>query len=151
VSVDFSEAMLARAIARIRSDRVTFARADINGAWIFAHEAPFDLVVFSLVLEHIEDLDEIFEKLSSVIDSGGYVYIGELHPYKQYLGTKARYEASGELHELTCFTHSVSDFTKAAEKYGFAIAGIDEYFDDDDRKGIPRVLVLLFRKEEDHV
>jgi ubiquinone/menaquinone biosynthesis C-methylase UbiE len=90
-AVDLSEEMLAKARAKISSPKVKFIQADITQPWQFA-EGKYHLVTFSLVLEHIQNLDAVFEKVSGVLQSGGYVYIGELHPFKQYTGSKARFE-----------------------------------------------------------
>jgi 2-polyprenyl-3-methyl-5-hydroxy-6-metoxy-1,4-benzoquinol methylase len=60
-----------------------------------------DLATFSLVLEHIENLDNIFTKLSKVLNSNSTVFIGELHPFKQYGGTKARFETNEEQQIVT--------------------------------------------------
>ncbi|PKP28806.1 MAG: SAM-dependent methyltransferase, partial [Bacteroidetes bacterium HGW-Bacteroidetes-18] len=80
------------------------------------------------------------------IKNDGYVYIGELHPFKQYSGTKARFETEEGLQIVHCFNHHISDFTNAAKNYGFAILSINEYFDDGDKKTIPRILTLLLKK-----
>jgi hypothetical protein len=46
------------------TDQVQFIQADINGEWSFA-EGTYGLVSFSLVLEHIENLDGVFRKVAS--------------------------------------------------------------------------------------
>jgi ubiquinone/menaquinone biosynthesis C-methylase UbiE len=143
-AVDNSTQMLDRAREKISSDKVTFIQADILAPWNFADKT-YDLVSFSLVLEHIEDLDSIFEKVSKVMTPGGMIYIGELHPFKQYAGTKARFETEAGTDILTSYTHHISDFTTAAAKHGFLLQSIGEYFDTDDRKGIPKILTLLFQ------
>lgn len=147
VAVDLSDKMLATAKSKIKSCKVKFIQADINSEWDFLSEEKFDLTTFSLVLEHIADLNKIFEKLKKVVTAGGYVYMGELHPFKQYSGTKARFETADGLQIVTCFTHHISDFTLAAGKTGFRILSIHEYFDEDDRNNIPRILTLLLQKE----
>jgi len=48
---------------------------------------------------------------------------------------------------VTCYNHHVSDFTKAAKKHGFVITDINEYFDSNEQKLIPRILTLLFKKQ----
>ncbi len=98
------------------------------------------------MLEHIEDLDSIFRKVSEVISEGGYVYIGELHPFKQYAGSKARFDTAAGTQEVTCFTHHISDFIMSATKHGFAIEALREYFDQEEKAGIPRILSLLLKK-----
>src|SRR5688500_9521360 len=59
-SVDLSNEMLEKARAKIKSERVQFLQADVNEDWHFS-TGNHDLVSFSLVLEHIQDLDEIFK------------------------------------------------------------------------------------------
>ncbi len=147
-AVDFSYEMLAKAKAKIQSDKVEFIQADITKEWDFAKADKFDLVTFSLVLEHIENLNDIFQKVKHTIQDSGLVYIGELHPFKQYTGTKARFDTAEGTQVLTCFTHNVSDFATSAKQYGFQILEINEYFDDNDRTNIPRILTLLIQKEE---
>ncbi|MFM6995165.1 MAG: class I SAM-dependent DNA methyltransferase [Sediminibacterium sp.] len=144
-AIDLSEGMLNRAKEKIQSDRVDFNLANITFEWTFAKHS-YDLVTFSLMLEHIEDLNAIFKQLSMVTSSGSLIYIGELHPFKQYTGSKARFETEAGTQVVTCFNHHVSDFTKAAIANGFKLIQLEEQFDDEDRSQIPRILNLLFIK-----
>jgi len=159
-AVDLSEEMLARAREKVRLRQqskqeqgrggkamVQFRQADINRDWTF-RDGLYGLVSFSLVLEHIEELGYVFCKASEALMPGGYVYVGELHPFRQYSGSKARVDTATGRHIVECFTHHISDFTGAAKKHGLETAGISEYFDGDDRKNIPRILALLLRKPE---
>ena len=152
-AVDLSDEMLAKAKeketlrqAQDKSDKVQFCQADITEDWAFANKQ-YDLVTFSLMLEHIEDLEAIFKKASRVVSPGGFVYVGELHPFKQYSGTKARFDTEEGQQIVTCFNHHISDFTQAAKNNGFEIVEVQEYFDDNDRTGIPRILTLLLKKK----
>jgi ubiquinone/menaquinone biosynthesis C-methylase UbiE len=145
VAVDFSEAMLAKAKAKIIAAHIQFIQADILQAWDFL-DGTFDLVSFSLVLEHLEQLSQVFEKLAMVTNTGSLVYIGELHPFKQYAGSKARFDSPEGQQVLTCFNHHLSDFAAAAQANGFNIIEIKEYFDADDRRNLPRILSILFVK-----
>ncbi|NEM97775.1 class I SAM-dependent methyltransferase [Pontibacter burrus] len=144
-AVDFSDEMLAKAKQKVTSEKVQFKQADINKGWIFT-EGTYDLVTFSLVLEHIEHLGHIFKQAAAALVSGGFVYIGELHPFKQYAGTKARFDTAEGRQVLECYTHNISDFTQAAKQHGFIVVDINEYFDNDDRTQIPRILSLLLQK-----
>jgi ubiquinone/menaquinone biosynthesis C-methylase UbiE len=147
MAVDLSSEMLDKAKRKIKSEKVEFIQVDVNEDWQFVNKMQFDLATFSLVLEHIEDLGQIFSKLGKVVKSGGYVYIGELHPFKQYNGSKARFETEEGLQVVTCFTHNISDFTSAAKKYGFSVDIVNEYFDENNHTTIPRILTLLFKKD----
>ena len=144
-AIDLSKGMLDIAKNKIQSDKVNFIEADITNDWTFAKDA-YDLVTFSLMLEHIEDLDAVFQKLAKVSDTGTRVYIGELHPFKQYAGSKARFETETGTQVVTCFNHHVTDFIEAANTSGFHLIQIDEQFDDADRSQLPRILNLLFEK-----
>ena len=144
-AIDLSEEMLAKAKLKITAPYVQFQQTDITTDWAFAQES-YNLITFSLVLEHIQDLDHIFREASRVLQRGGYVYVGELHPFKQYSGSKARFDTAEGRHILECFNHNLSDFIQAARHHGMVIADIDEYFDDDDRNTIPRILTILFTK-----
>lgn len=145
-AIDLSEEMLGKAKQKIISDKVQFIQADITKDWDFTNGL-YDLVTFSLVLEHIENLNRVFKKLRTVTGKGSYIYIGELHPFKQYSGTKARFDTEEGQQIVTCFTHHISDFTQPAKDNGFEIVGINEYFDDADRTTVPRILTLLLRKK----
>ena len=144
-AVDLSNEMLAKAKEKIQSPKVNFIQADILQGWDFAN-TKYDLVSFSLVLEHIENLEPVFNKVSEVIAATGHVYIGELHPFKQYAGSKARFTTDEGEQVVSCYNHHVSDFVQAAQKHGFRIVNINEYFDDDDRASIPRILTILLSK-----
>ena len=143
-AVDFSEEMLAKAKAKVQADHITFKQLDITEAWNFTDDS-YDLVTFSLVLEHIADLDFIFKEAKAVLKKGGYIYIGELHPFKQYTGSKARFDTATGEQIVTCYTHHISEFINIATQYGFAIEVVNEFFDNDDKKEIPRLLVLLLK------
>jgi ubiquinone/menaquinone biosynthesis C-methylase UbiE len=145
-AVDLSDEMLAKAKEKIKSDKVQFHQADITGPWTFP-DGPYDLVTFSLVLEHIENLHDIFRKVAKAVVRTGYVYIGELHPFKQYMGTKARFDTAEGQQVVNCFNHHLSDFTQAAGENGFIIVDINEYFDNGDKAGIPRILTLILQKK----
>lgn len=145
-AVDLSEAMLAKAIEKINNSHVQFVQANILQDWTFA-TSNYELITFSLVLEHIENLEAIFKKIAAVTNSGAIVYIGELHPFKQYTGSKARYETEAGVQVVTCFNHHVTDFTNAASAHGFELLQLNEFFDDGDRNTIPRILTLIFRKK----
>ena len=144
-AIDLSQGMLGIAKNKIQSDKVNFIEGDISNDWTFANQT-YDLVTFSLMLEHIEDLDAVFQKLAKVSDTGTRVYIGELHPFKQYAGSKARFETETGTQVVTCFNHHVTDFIQAANASDFQLILIDEQFDDADRSQLPRILNLLFEK-----
>ena len=64
-AIDLSKGMLDIAKNKIQSDKVNFIEVDITKDWTFTNQT-YDLVTFSLMLEHIEDLDAVFQKLAMV-------------------------------------------------------------------------------------
>jgi ubiquinone/menaquinone biosynthesis C-methylase UbiE len=144
-AVDFSAYMLAIAMEQIKSNKVNFIKADILADWTFATSL-YDLISFSLVLEHVKDIDTIIKKAAALLNEKGYIYIGEFHPFKQYQGSKARFENEEGINVLECYNHHISDFTKAAKQNNLNIVTIEEYFDED-KEDIPRIIVLLLQKK----
>lgn len=144
-AVDLSEEMLKRAKRKVHSNKVEFIQADITKGWSFIQQQ-YDLVSFSLVLEHIENLAHIFKEAAEVLKPGGYVYIGELHPFKQYTGTKARFDTEEGRQEVECYTHHISDFVQLAKQHSLKLVDVNEFFDENDRTSIPRILTILLQK-----
>jgi ubiquinone/menaquinone biosynthesis C-methylase UbiE len=143
ISVELSERMQAVAKTKVQLTNVKFRLGDIRDEWTFVDEK-VDLVTCSLILEHVEDLGPIFEKAAAILNRNGNFYVCELHPFKQYTGSKARFDLDGDTKVLDCYQHHMTDYTNAAFSAGFAVAKIDEWFDDDDRTQIPRLVSFLF-------
>lgn len=144
VALDFSREMVAHARRKIPASNIEFNHADLTAAWPVANDR-FDLISCSLVLEHIEDLPFIFQQASHKLVTGGHFYLCEYHPFKQYLGKKARYQDGDKEIELKVFVHNLTDYTNAALTAGLEIAEIREWWDVPG-EGIPRLLSLVVRK-----
>ena len=144
IAADFSAEMIAKAKAKIMCETVEFRQLDLREEWDF-NENQIDLITSSLVLEHIENIDFVFSEARRVLHAGGLFYIGELHPFKQYLGSKARFDTGSGVFELECFVHHVSDFFEAGKKNNFECIELKEWFDDDDKREIPRLLTIMFK------
>ncbi len=144
--LDFSNEMLAKAKEKIQDKRVQFILTDLNSDWPTPVKS-FDLVTCSLTLEHIADLNSFFKKAHESLAASGYFFVCELHPYKQYLGSKARFEHNGNTTFLEVYKHHLSDYLNAAEKNHFKAIKIQEWFDAD-QKEVPRLILFLFQKED---
>jgi len=141
-AIDFSAEMLQEARQKIKNDNIIFVETDITTPWNFDK---VDLITCSLVLEHIETLEFIFEEANKTLNKGGQFYIGELHPYKQIQGSRAKFEQDGSLMQLNYFIHHISDYFYAAYNAGFICEDLQEWFDTD-RNQIPRLISYLFKK-----
>lgn len=145
VAVDFSAGMIAKARAKSRLANVDFQIADINQEWPFA-AASFDFVSCNLVLEHVDDLTHIFREASRVMTIGANFFLCELHPFRQYQGTQARFQRAGETMTIPAFVHHVSDFTKAAAINRLSLDQLNEWWHGEDQGKLPRLISLLFTK-----
>ncbi len=146
IGADFSAEMLAQAKVKITAENVEFKQMDLRESWEFADDS-FDLITCSLALEHIENIDFVFAEASRVLRENGRFYFGELHPFKQYSGTKARFETGSGVFELECFVHHVSEFYAAGLQNNFEVVELKEWFDDDDKTAIPRLLTMIFKSK----
>jgi len=145
MSVDFSEEMQAVAKAKVGNANVEFRIGDVREPWRFDGFGA-DLITCSLILEHVEDLNFVFEQAGRTLTSNGHFYVCELHPFKQYEGSEARFEADDGLQVTECFQHHVSDYTNAAIANGFEVERLDEWFDNDDRRTTPRLISFVFER-----
>lgn len=145
MAVDFSEEMLKKAREKINRNNIEFITADITKPWLFT-DKKVDLVTCSLILEHIENIDFIFQQASLHLKTKGIFYIGELHPFKQYEGSKARFETGSGVFTLECFTHHISEYMEAAGNNEFSCLSLAEWFDIDN-KTIPRIAAFVFEKK----
>jgi len=143
VAADFSAEMLAKAKEKIQAENVEFRQFDLRDEWKCG-ENEFDLITCSLTLEHIENIDFLFGQANKVLRTGGLFYIGELHPFKQYQGSKARFDTDSGVHELECFVHHVSEIYAAARVNNFELVDLKEWFDDD-KTATPRLITMIFQ------
>lgn len=147
VAADFSAKMLAGAKEKIAARNVEFKQFDLRETWKFP-EKSFDLITCSLALEHIRDINFIFGQARKVLRNDGIFYIGELHPFKQYQGSKARFDTASGVFELECFVHHVSEFFAAAKNTNFELLDLKEWFDEGDETAIPRLLTMVFKTSD---
>lgn len=144
-AVDLSEEMMAKAKLKVNRANVIFQQADITQPWNFT-DRKADLITCSLILEHIEDLNAVFDQVSSHLKENGCFYVCELHPFKQYIGSKARFETPGGTQVLQCYTHHITDYLNAATAYNLVLIKLNEWFDDNGADTVPRLISFLFKK-----
>ena len=144
-ALDFSAGMIQKAREKVKAEHVRFSMADLTQRWPCEDEA-YDLIVCNLVLEHIEDLAFIFSEAQRVLEDGGEMLINELHPFRQYEGTKARFNKEEGVAEIPAFVHHISDFTNAASENGLTLVWLNEYWHTQDEGKPPRIISFLLEK-----
>jgi SAM-dependent methyltransferase len=144
-AVDFSERMIARAKESVKSTNVSFSIADITRPWPAA-KSSIGLIGCNLVLEHVENLPFVFREAFRVLVKRGRFFVSELHPYRQYQGKKARFETDQKKNEIQAFVHNISDFTNAARDHGLKMESMNEWWHEEDREQLPRLISFMFVK-----
>ena len=144
-ATDFSERMISKAKEKVKLNNVVFTQADIKLKWAVEINS-VDLVTCNLILEHIENLDFVFSEANRCLTHQGKFYIGELHPFRQYEGTKANFERNGTKTEIQAFVHHISDFLYAANKNGFKLLELKELWHEKDQNKPPRLVTFMFEK-----
>ncbi len=144
-ALDFSVGMVEKAKEKVKTGNIRFSMVDLTKGWP-CEDRSYDLVVCNLVLEHIEDLNHIFSETARTLLPHGTFFFNELHPFKQYKGTKARFERGGENIELDVFVHHISDYINAAAENGLKLVRLNEYWHEADENKPPRLISFIFEK-----
>jgi predicted TPR repeat methyltransferase len=145
IGLDFSQEMLNKAKEKISDERVIFKRADLTESWKIDNNFA-DLITCSLTLEHIKNLSHIFNQASLKLKNNGLFFISELHPFKQYSGSKARFDMENGTQELETYVHHFSEYLEVANENGFELLELKEWFDEENKSGIPRLIGITLRK-----
>ena len=145
-AIDFSKEMIAKARKKNSAENVNFVQADITDEWP-VKPGWANLVTCSLVLEHVQSLQFTFEEAERCLKRRGMLYIGELHPFKQYAGSQAKFETPTGIHKPLAFTHHISDYLNCGKEMGLKLIDLNEHFDQNNRKELPRLVSMIFEKE----
>lgn len=143
--VDFSHGMIGQAKAKQQGENVTFSVADLTRPWPFAPHS-VDLIVCNLVLEHTSELSPVFAEARCVLAAGGRFFVCELHPFRQYQGTQARFQRGPERITIPAFVHHISDFLEAAKASAFNLLHFKEWWHEHDKGKAPRLASFMFQK-----
>jgi ubiquinone/menaquinone biosynthesis C-methylase UbiE len=145
IGLDFSQEMLHKAQEKIVDKKVVFRRADLTENWKIDNDFA-DLITCSLTLEHIKNVHHIFNQANLKLKKNGLFFISELHPFKQYSGSKAKYETESGTKELEVYIHHISEYIDNAKNNGLEFVEMKEWFDEDNENGIPRLISFVFKK-----
>jgi ubiquinone/menaquinone biosynthesis C-methylase UbiE len=145
LALDFSTGMLDEARKKLALDNLTFAIADITETWP-CRDQSIDLISCNLVLEHVSDLSFIFAEGSRVLRGNGRFLVSELHPFRQYQGTQARFQRDQETTKIPAFVHHISDFIDGAAANHLKLSLFRECWHPQDENKPPRLVSFMFQK-----
>jgi SAM-dependent methyltransferase len=127
--VDLTPEMLER--ARERGVYRELVEADVAASGL--PDDAYDLVVTSLVDEHLADLRPLYAEAARVAKPGGaYVLVGYHPQFMMASGMPTHYDStSGEPVAIETHLHQLSDHVKAAHAAGWTLAEAEERLIDD--------------------
>ncbi|KKN64394.1 hypothetical protein LCGC14_0491940 [marine sediment metagenome] len=145
-AIDFSEGMLERAKNKLRDkNNIRFFSADITKKWPFTNGSN-DVILCSLVLEHIENLDFIFSKANRVLVASGEFFINEFHPYCQYQGKKPNFQKNGNKIVIESYIHDITEFINSGLNNNFELRNLNECRENK-RDLFPRLISIILKKK----
>ena len=126
--VDLSEGMLA--VAKQRLPDASLWQQDILEPTPL-HDASVDLVLITLVLEHVEDPSPAFAEAHRVLTPSGRLVVIELHPDALSSGSRAHFEGpDGATYTTAAFSHTAQEFDACAAASGFAAGHLEDLHPD---------------------
>jgi ubiquinone/menaquinone biosynthesis C-methylase UbiE len=126
--VDFSEGMLAKAREASPGSSIQYHQHDLNEPLPFSDNS-FDLVLCSLVLEHVEKLGPVLSEMKRIVKQTGFIFISDLHPAMRLKSAQAQFtdHATGEDVRPIGYVHSLSDYVLSITKTGLTIEDMREF------------------------
>ncbi|MFI6869423.1 class I SAM-dependent DNA methyltransferase [Nocardia sp. NPDC050406] len=127
--VDLSAGMLAR--ARERGGHTSLTQGDVRDTGLPG--GTYDLVIASLIDEHLPDLAPLYAEARRLTASAGVFVLVSYHPqFMMVSGMPTHYtDASGEPLAISTHLHSVSDHVTAGLAAGWQLAELREALIDD--------------------
>jgi ubiquinone/menaquinone biosynthesis C-methylase UbiE len=125
---DFSAGMLARARASAEGRNISFRQCDLTQPLPYP-DRTFDLVVSSLVVEHIQDLTSVFKEMGRICRTGGRILVSDLHPAMMLKDSRAQFtdHQSGRDIRPRGFAHSMSEYILAIRDSGLQVKDVAEH------------------------
>lgn len=132
--LDFSLGMLAQARAKLHENpEALLLRADLSEPLPLRDNCA-DLVISSLVLEHIRNLEQFFKEAARICRPGGRALMSNMHPALFLRDIQAHFvdDQTGSEIRFQSYPHQVSSFVMAALRAGFRISSLEEIVVGDD-------------------
>ena len=121
---DLSEGMLAQ--ARARDPSFELHRSDMGSPTPYA-DTSFDLALFCLTLEHVEDMATPLAEARRLLRPGGVIAIIEIHPFLSLGGLGAHFIDGGETIRMPTVSHRFEDYLNVFRAVGLIVIHCKEW------------------------
>jgi malonyl-CoA O-methyltransferase len=123
---DLSEGMLAQ--ARARDPTFELHCQDMTAPAPFAGGS-FDLVLFSLTLEHVADMAGPMAEARRLVRPGGTIHVVEIHPFLSLGGLGAHFvdAVKGETIRIPTVSHRFEDYLNVFANVGLGVSRCKEW------------------------
>ncbi|NQV01646.1 MAG: class I SAM-dependent methyltransferase [Bacteroidia bacterium] len=134
-ALDISEGMITEARKKTGADKVNFTVHDLEKKFDIPDDG-FDLVLSSLVLEHICNLQQFFSEIHRVCKNDGNIIVTSMHPSMLLKGTQANFKNSeGRRTMIAGPNNQMSDYLNAISHSGLILEETSEYFGNSELSG----------------
>jgi malonyl-CoA O-methyltransferase len=135
IGLDLSAGMLAQAHAL--NPRWDLRKHDMTQPLDLANKS-VDFILFSLSLEHVEDLHRLLQEAKRLLRPGGTITIVEIHPFLSLQGIAAHFCTSDDQTiTMPSFVHRFEDWFSAFKGADLFVVGLKEWFGRDFSTGAP--------------
>lgn len=126
VGIDESAEMLQVARDARADEHTTFEQHDVRLPW--PEQRSFDVVLISLVLEHVENVEPVLRCAAALVRPGGMLWILELHPDLAARGVGAHVETASETLVLPSYAHDQDELCAALVATGWHPAAATTWY-----------------------
>lgn len=154
---DISSGMIRKAKLNSKGLKIEYKVGSLNR--IKFPTSYFDVIINSLVLNHIKNIGTVFKELSRVLKKNGIIIISTINPFTSMDVVGPRFEYKGKEYWIPSYTHSFEELFKCFKKYNLQSLECIEpkvtdaekrFFTPEDfkrKKGRRTLLILKLRKK----
>ena len=124
-----------------------------------------DVVISTLTIAHIEDLEDAMQEWNRILKPGGYIFITDYHPEALAKGAQRTFVYNRKTISIKNHIHSINKINKIAEQLGLSNIrfvervvdkSVKKYYEDQDAMpvfdrflGVPIIYGILLKKPDD--